>query len=283
MASPNEAPHAFAASGGAARHSSLAVSVTIITRDEEQNLRRCLESLGNWVGEIVVLDCGSTDRTLEIAREFGARVHVEEFRGHVRQKDRAVQLAEHDWILALDADEELSSELKEAVGRALESTPPEVAAFRVARKTHYLGRFIEHGGWWPEWRVRLFDRRRAHWTGRDPHDRVEVESGEVRDLEGALHHYNYRDVRHHMEKVNRYTTTMARELHGEGRPFRLRDALLRPPARFLKMYLLKQGFRDGWRGFAIATIAAYYVFLKYVKLWELEQAPDQAPPKRPVA
>jgi len=255
------------------------VSVCIITRNEAHNLPRCLDSV-SFADDVVVLDCGSTDETVSLARQRGARVYVEEFRGHVRQKQRAVELAAHDWILALDADEELSSPLAEEVQRVLAADGSGPSAYALPRRTFAMGGFVEHGGWWPEWRTRLFDRRQAHWTGRDPHDRVEVREGEVARLSGPLHHYNYRDLRHHLEKVNAYTSTMAEGLADEGRRFRLGDLVFRPAGRFVRMYLLRQGFRDGLRGFALAVIGAFYVFLKYLKLWERERGlQDDASPE----
>jgi glycosyltransferase involved in cell wall biosynthesis len=251
------------------------LSLCIITRDEERNLARCLAS-ARFADEVVVLDSGSTDRTVEIARAAGARVFVEPFRGHVRQKARAVELARNDWVLCLDADEEVSPELAASIEAALAAVEPGIGGFELSRKTCYAGRFIEHGGWWPEWRLRLFDRRRGGWTGDDPHDRVEVGAGQVDRLSGALHHYAYRDVTHHLEKVNAYTSTMARGLADRGRPFRRHDLLVRPAARFLRMYVVRAGFRDGVRGFLLAVIGAFYVFAKYAKRWELEQRP--APP-----
>jgi len=250
------------------------LSLCVITRDEERNLARCLDSAA-FADDVVVLDSGSTDGTVELARARGARVFVEPFRGHVAQKNRAIELAKHAWVLSLDADEEVSPPLRAAIERALEGGADgagAVAGYALARKTAYAGRFIEHGGWWPEWRVRLFDRSRARWAGEDPHDRIELEGVSAR-LDGALHHYAYRDLAHHVEKVNRYTTTMAAGLHARGVRFRAFDLVTHPPAHFLKMYVLRRGFLDGWRGLVLATIGAFYVFLKYAKLWELERAP----------
>ncbi len=244
------------------------LSLCIIARDEEANLPRCLAS-ARLADDVVVLDSGSTDRTVEIARAAGARVFVEPFRGHVRQKARAVELARYDWVLCLDADEELSPELAASIERALQGADAACGGFELARKTCYAGRFIEHGGWWPEWRLRLFDRRRGGWTGDDPHDRVELAAASVGRLDGALHHYAYRDLAHHLEKVNRYTSTMAQGLVARGRPFRRCDLLFRPAARFLRMYVVRAGFRDGVRGFVLAVIGAFYVFAKYAKRWEL--------------
>lgn len=251
------------------------LSLCVITRDEEKNLARCLDSAA-FADDVVVLDSGSTDGTVEVARARGARVFVEPFRGHVAQKNRAIELARHPWVLSLDADEEISPPLRAAIERALEGDGGAVAGYALARKTSYAGRFIEHGGWWPEWRVRLFDRARARWVGADPHDRIELDGAPAR-LDGALHHYAYRDLAHHVEKVNRYTSTMAAGLHARGVRFRAFDLLTHPPAHFLKMYVLRRGFLDGWRGFVLATIGAFYVFLKYAKLWELERAPRRPP------
>jgi glycosyltransferase involved in cell wall biosynthesis len=245
-------------------------SLCVITRDEEQNLARCLRSAA-FADDVVVLDSGSTDKTVAVARSHGARVFVEPFRGHVAQKNRAIELAAHPWILALDADEEVTPALRASIEAALADERSAVAGYELARKTSYAGRFIEHGGWWPEWRVRLFDRARARWSGADPHDRIAAD-GAIARLDGALHHYAYRDLAHHLEKVNRYTTTMAAGLHERGVRSGATRLLLHPPAHFLKMYVLRRGFLDGWRGFILATIGAFYVFLKYAKLWELERA-----------
>jgi glycosyltransferase involved in cell wall biosynthesis len=255
-------------------------TLCVITRDEEQNLARCLAS-ARFADDVVVLDSGSTDRTVEVARAAGARVFVEPFRGHVAQKNRAVELAKHDWVLSLDADEELTPQLRESVERALATAGEAdatgngaargLAAFELPRKTCYAGRFVLHSGWWPEWKVRLFDRRRARWGGEDPHDRVEVD-GRVERLDGALHHYAYRDLGHHVEKVNRYTTTMARGMAERGVRSSAFAMVARPLGAFLRMYVLRRGFLDGTRGFVLATVGAFYVFLKYAKLWELTRA-----------
>jgi glycosyltransferase involved in cell wall biosynthesis len=243
----------------------------VIACNEERNLERCLAS-ASFADDVVVLDSGSTDRTVELARARGARVFVEPFRGHVAQKNRALELAAHPWVLSLDADEEVSPQLRASIERALEGDGGGLAGYALARKTAYAGRFIEHGGWWPEWRVRLVDRAHARWGGADPHDRI-VADGPVGRLDGALHHYAYRDLAHHLEKVNRYTTTMAQGLHARGVRFRAFDLLTHPPAHFFKSLVLRRGFLDGWRGFVLASIGAFYVFLKYAKLWELERAP----------
>ena len=211
------------------------LSLCIITRNEEGNLSRCMDSVP-FADDRVVLDCGSTDGTVELARSLGARVFVEEFRGHVKQKERAVELAEHRWVLSLDADEELSPELAREIQQILDADDDGVAGYELPRKTEYLGRFIEHSGWWPEYRLRLFDRDRGRWTGRDPHDRVEVSGGQVKRLHGPLYHYNYRDLRHHLEKVNRYSSSLAEEMDRLNKRGVMTKLVLDPPWKFFRMF-----------------------------------------------
>jgi len=240
------------------------VSACIITRDEEAHIAECIATLG-FADEILVVDSLSRDRTVEIARQGGARVLEQEFLGHVRQKQLAVERAAHDWVFCIDADERVSAELAAEIARVLAA--PDAAGYEVARHTFYLGRYIDHGGWWPEWRLRLFDRRLGGWCGTDPHDHVRVE-GRVLRLTGELSHYNYRDLSHHLQKIDSYSSIIAERRELQGERFSLFRLVTRPPLRFLRMYLLKGGFRDGLRGFLVAWMGAFYVFMKYAKLWE---------------
>jgi len=247
------------------------LSVCIITLDEEDNLPRCLASVQGLATQVVVVDSGSTDRTQELARQAGAELSVRPFTGHVDQKQFALERATADWVLCLDADEWLDDALRAEVRRVLEQgAPAEVDGFELDRRSLYLGAWIEHCGWAPEWRLRLVRRGRARWGGMDPHDRLEVPGG-VRRLGGRLGHRPYRSLSDHVAKVNRYTDIMAARRRQAGvRPPPL-ALLLRPPARFLRMYLLRAGFLDGWRGLVVSGMGAYYVFLKYAKLraaWE---------------
>jgi glycosyltransferase involved in cell wall biosynthesis len=244
------------------------LSVCIITRDEERNLAACLAAVA-FADEIVVVDSQSTDATRDIATARGCRVVVQPFLGHVKQKQFAVDQASFDWVFCVDADERVDDALRAAIEAAM-SDPNPAAGYEVNRHTFHLGAFIDHGGWFPEWRLRLFDRRRGGWRGVDPHDHVEVH-GEVRRLAGELQHFAYRDLEHHLAKIDSYTTIMAREKASAGRSATVFDLLLRPPARFLKMFVLRCGFRDGVRGLILATLGGYYVFLKYAKLWERER------------
>jgi glycosyltransferase involved in cell wall biosynthesis len=245
------------------------VSVCIITKDEERNLPDCLASVA-WADEIVVVDSRSADRTREIAAAAGARVIERDFPGHVEQKNFAVGEARHDWVLCLDADERLSPALADSVRRALEA-PGDRAGFECARLTFHLGRPIRHGGWYPDRKLRLFDRRRGKWGGRNPHDRVEV-AGPVGRLEGDLHHESYRSLSDHLRQIDFFTDIAAREKRARGVRSSLPALVLRPFGKFLRMYLLKAGFLDGVAGFVVAITGAYYVFLKYAKLRELERA-----------
>lgn len=240
------------------------VSACIITRNESSHIGPCVESLG-FADEVIVVDSESDDDTRDIATRLGARVIEQEFLGHVRQKQLAVDSARHDWVFCIDADERVSIELARSVVAALENDA--APGYEVARHTFYLGGYIDHGGWWPEWRLRLFDRRKGRWGGVDPHDHVELDGTAAR-LDGELTHYNYRDLSHHVSKVDSYSSIIASRRTEAGERSSLWRLVTRPPMRFLRMYLLRGGFRDGTRGFVVAWMGAFYVFMKYAKLWE---------------
>jgi len=252
------------------------LSVCIITYNEAGNLPRCLASVA-FADDIVVVDSYSTDDTVEIARQAGCRVICQTFLGHVAQKNFAVQQALHPWVLCLDADEWLVPGAAARLHTALAQRHADVAGFYLQRHTFYLGVWIDHGGWWPESKLRLFDRQRGEWGGDDPHDRVAVR-GRVESLAVEIGHWSYRDITHHLSKVNGYTTTMAQGLYDQ-RTSRVgwSTLLLHPLGRFCRMFVLKGGWKDGVRGFIIASIGAFYVFAKYAKLWELQQGKGQPP------
>jgi glycosyltransferase involved in cell wall biosynthesis len=252
------------------------LSVCIITYNEEANLPRCLASVA-FADDVVVVDSASTDRTVEIARQAGCRVICQAFLGHVAQKNLAVRQALYPWVLCLDADEWLFPGAEQTIRTALAQRHADVAGYHLQRHTFYLGDWVQHGGWWPEHKLRLFDRQRGEWSGDDPHDRVAI-SGRIEHLNVEIGHCSYRDIAHHLSKVNRYTSTMAQGLYdhraagvGWG------TLLLHPLGRFCRMFVLKGGWKDGLRGFIIACIGAFYVFAKYAKLWELQQGKRQPP------
>ncbi|MGE3166348.1 MAG: glycosyltransferase family 2 protein [Planctomycetota bacterium] len=240
------------------------LTVTVITFNEEKNIRECLESV-SWVPNIVVVDSQSTDRTVAIAREFTEHVVVTDWPGHVEQKNRAVDLAPTDWVLSIDADERVTPEMRAEIEAAL-ATEPTCAGFSFPRRTWHLGRWILHGGWYPDRKLRLFDRRRARWGGTNPHDHVNA-NGPVEARFGDILHYTYRDLRHHLEVIDFFTDIAARGRESKRR-WLLPRLVFGPPFKFCKMYWVKRGYRDGFAGFIIAALGALYVFLKDAKLWE---------------
>jgi len=244
---------------------STGLSACVIAKDEADRIDACLASLA-FCDEIVVVDSHSSDATREIAAARGARVIERDWPGHVAQKEFAIRAAHHDWVLCVDADERISPELAGEIERLRDAGFAGPPGWRLPRLSSYLGRWIRHGTWYPDPQLRLFDRRRGHWGGRDPHDRVVLE-GEPGALRGHLLHHPYRSLEDHLATIDRYTTTMASGLDEQGRRARLVDLALRPPARFLRSYLLQLGFLDGWRGLLLASLAAHYVRLKYAKLW----------------
>lgn len=244
------------------------VTCCLITYNEADNVRACLESVA-WADEMVVVDSGSTDDTAAICRELGARVIIQDWPGHVIQKNRAVDSASHDWVFCIDADERVTPALAEEIKAVLgQSEGPGCAGYTVPRLTRYLGRWIRHASWYPDRKLRLFDRRLGRFTGKDPHDRVEV-TGSTGQFKGDLLHYSYRDIAHHVAQINRYTTTMAQLKFQAGKGLPILRMLLWPPAKFFKMYCLRLGWLDGRAGFVASCMGAYYEFLKYAKLFEL--------------
>jgi glycosyltransferase involved in cell wall biosynthesis len=247
------------------------LSVTVITRNEAADIGDALASVA-WADEILVVDSQSTDETVAIARRHGARVVVREWPGYVDQKNHAASLASHDWILSLDADERVTPALADEI-RAVMARRPEAighAAFRIPRVTWHLGRWIRSTDWYPDYQLRLYDRRAAQWTGRYVHEAVSV-AGTTGRCEGELQHYAYRDIADHLETIDRYTTYAARQMQESGTRAGLLQIAGHPPLAFLRNYLAHGGIRDGVPGFIISAMNAYYVFLKFAKLWELQR------------
>lgn len=253
------------------------ISACVTTLNEERNVRRCLESL-RWCDEIVVVDSFSTDRTVELCRAFTDRVYQHEWLGYIGQKNLIRKMANHPWILFVDADEEVSPELRAEIERELADHDGTVAGYRFPRMVNYIGRWIKHGEWYPDIKLRLFLKDRGRSGGQEPHDQVFV-NGQVKTLKGHLWHYTYDDLHDHLETMNRFSSITAQEKFRTGSRFRWVDFLLRPPFRFLKAYVLRRGYLDGRRGFLIALVSAFGVCMKYAKLWELqnrEQAQQKA-------
>jgi len=248
----------------------LPVSLVVITRDAEAEIAECLLS-APFASDALVVDSGSGDHTVEIARGIGARVVSHAFLGFGRQKQFAVDEALHDWVLCLDADERLSPALRDSIVTLFANGSPPHAAYAVARRNRFLGRWLAHGEGYPDWTTRLFDRRRAHWSDDPVHEHV-IAEGPVGRLDGDLLHASAESLERYVAKQNRYTTLQADALHARG----LRSSALAmatsPLARFLRFYVLRLGFLDGGAGFAHIAIGAFASFLKHAKLRALERA-----------
>ena len=257
------------------------ISGCIIAFQEEEHITACVQSLRACCDEVLVVDSGSTDQTRELAAAAGARVVVNApFPGHLEQKQLAADLARNDWVFSVDADERVTPELAARV-RALQAEGLVAPAYEMPRRNHYLGRVLRGGIFVPDRKVRLFHRGRARWGGRNPHDKVIVDpaAGAPIRLREPLEHFSYRDLRDHLRTIDKFTSIAARSLREEGRRFRWRDLLLRPPAVFAKSLILKLGVRDGWRGVLIAAMAFYYDWLKYWRLraqWRLAKGPQSS-------
>lgn len=269
------------------------VTATIITHNEAANIEAALTSL-SFADEIVVVDSESTDDTVARARRFTDRVIVRPWPGYVAQKNFAAEQASHDWIFSLDADERVSAPLADEVRAALQAAPGTAApptapgtpapgttagaaGYRIPRVTFHLGRWFRSTDWYPDYQLRLYDRRRARWGGRLVHESVQAD-GPVAQLRGELLHYAYRDLAHHVATMDRYTTLAARQMFEDGRRAGWWDLALHPPAAFLRNYLLRGGFRDGVPGLIVSAMNARYVGLKFAKLWELCSASTSTRP-----
>lgn len=242
------------------------ISVTIIARDEEANIARAIASV-DFCAEVLVVDSGSTDRTVEIARSLGATVIHQGWSGYAAQKNFAAAQASHDWILSIDADEAVGADLATSI-RDLSAKEPEHAGFDFPRLARYCGKWIRHSGWYPDRKVRLYRRDRGRWIGDFVHESVVV-SGPIGHLDGDLLHYTCNTFRDHRANVERYTDLAAREIVSTGQQPSAWRLLLGPPFAFAKSFLAQFGFLDGAAGFTIAWMAARYVYLKHAKARKL--------------
>lgn len=248
----------------------LPLSIAIISLNEESNLRRCLQSSADLAREIVVVDSGSTDRTCEVAREFGARVQHQAYLGQRDQKNIAVSLCTQPWVLLLDCDEELSAELKAAIIAFFERGDAErhVGA-KMARKVWFMGRWITHGDWYPDRKLRLFQRDKGRCGGNAAHDKVEVD-GPIALLRGDLHHYSFRDTAHYISKINPFADAFLEKQKSEGARWSLAANISRPCWRFFRAYILRRGFLDGFPGLWIAVATGFFTFARYSRKYEDE-------------
>ena len=255
------------------------ITAVIICFNEEDKIERCLRSVA-WVDEVIVVDSFSTDSTLERVRKHTSKVYQHTWEGMISQKKFATSMASNDWILSLDADEELSGGLIREIKETFSADSQKPDAYIMPRKALYLDRWINHCGWFPDYKLRLFKKSKAAWGGVEPHDEVFV-SGEKRFLKNDLYHYSFDDIADHINRMNSYTTINSQELMKKGvkcGPFK---PLLRSFYAFIKMYFLKKGFMDGVPGLVVCMISSFHVFAKYAKLWELYNSGKSAPPDNP--
>lgn len=251
------------------------ISIVVISLNEADRIDHLL-SHAAFADEVIVVDSGSTDETVSLCESAGARVIHRPWTGYADQKQFAMQQAKGQWILNLDADEYVPDALAEEIYRALEKTPPSVAAFSMPRLSYYLGRWIRHGGWYPDRKVRLVRNGAGEWIGDGIHERLAVK-GQVQALQFPLHHLVYRNIADHVNTANRFSDVYAIHRGGAGALFLL-GGLPHIAGKFLECYLWKRGFLDGWPGLIIAMVSSGYVFLKHAKAWEMGRSFKRADP-----
>lgn len=240
------------------------LSACIISYNEEAKIGDCLKSLEGIVDEIIIIDSRSTDKTKEIARQYTDKIYDQEFLGHIEQKNLAVSKANHDWILSLDCDERLSTELQESILK-IKNELDNADAYRMARKTFYVYRWLNYC-WYPDMKIRLFNRTTAKWGGTNPHDHVEVKSNNIVTLNGDLYHFSFNSIAEHINTLNSFTEIGAKELIKKGKSVTPFTPWGRSLWTFLKLYLFKRGFLDGYAGLVVAVLSGMHVFVKYNKV-----------------
>ena len=244
------------------------LSVVIICFNEEKNISRCIDSVLDVADEILILDSYSTDQTVAIAESRGAIVKQEIFKGFIEKKNKAIELASHYYVLSLDADEALDPLLARSILRIKENFKNR--AYRMNRCSNYCGKFIRHGSWYPDTKIRLFDRRVAHWGGTNPHDKVVLqEKIQIEHLKGDILHYSYHTISEHVIQNNKLSTLAAESLYSEGRKTNLLNIIIRPWWAFFVSFIFRAGILDGLLGFVIAIQIAHMTFLKHLKLYLL--------------
>ena len=245
------------------------LSIIIITKNEAANIRACLESVA-WANEIIVVDAGSADGTIEICREMGAQVFVHDWPGFGVQKNRALSYATHDWVFSLDADERVTPELRTAIVREIRAEGSVNAAYRISRRSSFCGRFMRHSGWYPDHIVRLFKRDTARFSDDLVHERLLV-TGKIGQLEGELLHYAFEDIEEVLRKVDQYSSAGAAMLQQRGRQASLPGAVVRGLWSFVRTYFLRAAFLDGREGFMLAVSNAEGTYYRYLKLMLLNK------------
>jgi glycosyltransferase involved in cell wall biosynthesis len=245
------------------------LTVTVITYNESAHIAAALDSVA-WADEIIVVDSGSTDGTAEIAGAKATRVITRDWPGYSAQKNFAADQASHDWVLSMDADERVTPQLAVEI-RELLKQGPTASGYRIRRVSNYLGRWIRSTDWFPDYQLRLYDRRAGRWNGLKIHESFRLREARPAKLHGELEHYAYRDIAHHLSKIDAYTTLIADHWHEQGRRTNALAVAVHPCLAFLRNYVVRGGFKDGTIGFIISVLNSYYVFLKLAKLWERQR------------
>ena len=250
-----------------------ALSACVITFNEESKIAACLGSLVGVADEIVVVDSESTDDTVAIAARFTDRIITQPFLGYVAQKNFTVDCASHDWILSLDADEQLSDELRSEILEE-KHTLGAHAGYDMPRRTFYVDEWMDHC-WYPDRKIRLFDRRRGRWGGTDPHDSWRVTEGSVKSLRGDILHRSFDSVSEHLQTIDRFSEIAARELFRQGRRVSVLSPVVHGAAAFVRLYLVRRGFLDGFGGLVVSLLSATATFTRYAKLRYLQRAEER--------
>ncbi len=239
------------------------ISACIISFNEEKKIEDCLKSLAGIADEIIVVDSNSSDNTVSIAKKYADKVILQDFLGYIEQKNFAIEQASHDWILSLDCDERLSPQLQQSI-IAIKDTINRADAWKMPRKTFYVYRWLNHC-WYPDLKTRLFNKTTAHWGGTNPHDHIITEGNNIRQLDGDLYHYSFDSISDHLKTIDKFTEIGAQELIKNNKPFGLFSPITHSSWLFIKIYILKRGFLDGFAGLVVATLSFMHVFIKYSK------------------
>ena len=248
------------------------ISAFIVCLNEAHQIRRALESI-RFCDEIIVVDSGSTDQTLEIAKEFTDKIFFRAWTGFVEQKTYALGLCSNEWVINIDADEVVTQPLQDEINYWIRSGKAEEAfidGFMINRVVFHLGKWFRKGVWYPEYRLRVMRKSKTTWGGNDPHERAVVEGKTVK-LKGELEHYSFESLSDHINRLNRYSSLVSAVLARKGKKASFLDIMIRPIARFIKGFFIKRGFLEGFPGFVVCVLESYYVFLKYIKLWEINR------------
>ena len=251
-------------------------SIAIITYNEEKNIAACIESIRDIADEIIILDSNSTDSTKQISQSYPTvKFYNQDFKGHIEQKNDAIDLCTGDWILSLDADERATTLLKEKIQSILNENSP-FNGFKIKRKTFHLGTFIQYSGWYPQYKYRFFRKGFAKWGGENPHDFIEIE-GKGSKINADILHYSFKDLSHQVDTINKFSSIVAFTRYQKGKSYSLVKLIFKPFTKFLEIYIFKLGFLDGFAGFTIAISSSYSSFLKNAKIYELEKKQIQRP------